>query len=227
PGGTVQFKVDGSNFGSPVTLNSGSAQILTSTLSVANHTVSADYTGTGSFNSSSGSLTGGQVVNKANTSTALVSDHNPSVYKQLVTFTATVTVAGDGGRTPAGSVQFKHDGANMGAPVALDSGGVSSFSIDSLAVHDLAHSSHALTAEYLGNASYNGSTSNTVSQVVNKAKTSPALLSYPNSPFSTLFRSFTATVTVAGDGGGTPAGSVQFKHDGANMGAPVALDSGG
>jgi len=65
--GTVQFVVDGSNFGSPVSLN-GSGQATsgsTTSLSVGTHTVTANYSGSGSYQSSSGSLSGGQVVNQA------------------------------------------------------------------------------------------------------------------------------------------------------------------
>ena len=71
--GTVQFVIDGANFGSPVTLSGGTAQTSTSSLSVSGspHTVSATYSGDGSFNGSSGSLTGGQVVNKAGTTTSV------------------------------------------------------------------------------------------------------------------------------------------------------------
>jgi hypothetical protein len=61
--GTVQFKIDGDNFGSPVTINgNGSAiSISTSSLTLGNHTVSAVYSGDGNFlGSTSGPLT--QVV---------------------------------------------------------------------------------------------------------------------------------------------------------------------
>jgi hypothetical protein len=71
PTGTVQFKVDGGDFGSPVTVAaSGSNGIATSgsttTLNVTGspHTISAIYIPTGSFASSTGTLS--QTVNKAN-----------------------------------------------------------------------------------------------------------------------------------------------------------------
>lgn len=64
-GGTVQFKIDGADFGTPVTLSGGSASSAAiSTLSVGNHTVTATYSGDTNFNSStSPPLT--QTVNKA------------------------------------------------------------------------------------------------------------------------------------------------------------------
>ncbi len=66
PTGTVQFVVDGTNFGSPVALASGSATSgSTTTLSAGTHTVTASYSPTGSYQASNGTLSGGQVVNKA------------------------------------------------------------------------------------------------------------------------------------------------------------------
>jgi hypothetical protein len=64
--GTVQFQIDGSYFGTPVTLSGGSATSgATSSLSVGNHTVTADYSGGSNYNGSTGTLSGGQTVNLA------------------------------------------------------------------------------------------------------------------------------------------------------------------
>jgi uncharacterized delta-60 repeat protein len=63
PPGTVQFKVDGTNLGSPVTLNaSGSASVSTTTIPFGMHTVTAVYGGDTNFNTSTGTLDGGQAV---------------------------------------------------------------------------------------------------------------------------------------------------------------------
>jgi hypothetical protein len=53
PAGSVQFLVDGSNFGAPVPLVGGVAALTTSTLSVGRHTIGATYLGDNSFNGSS------------------------------------------------------------------------------------------------------------------------------------------------------------------------------
>src|SRR4030095_5132115 len=70
PVGTVQFKVDGVNLGTPVTLTSVSTtsasatSVATTTLAVGTRVITAEYTpGTG-FSASTGTLTGGQVINK-------------------------------------------------------------------------------------------------------------------------------------------------------------------
>src|SRR6185369_2895306 len=58
-------KIDGVNLGSPVTLNgSGAAQLTTNTLSAGTHTVAADYSGNPNFVVSTGTLSGGQVMNQ-------------------------------------------------------------------------------------------------------------------------------------------------------------------
>jgi len=65
-GGAVQFQIDGTNFGSPVTVTSGSATSgSTITLTAGSHTIKAIYSGTTNFIGSTGSLT--QTVNSVQT----------------------------------------------------------------------------------------------------------------------------------------------------------------
>ena len=153
PTGTVQFKVDGSNFGSPVNLIKGTANsAATTSLSVGNHIVTAVYSGDSNYATSTGNLTGGQTVNPALKSTVISvsSSKNPSDYKQSVTFTATVT--GSGG-TPTGTVQFKIDGANFGSAVLVSKGIATSAAISTLSV-----GTHTVTAIYSGDTNFATST---------------------------------------------------------------------
>jgi hypothetical protein len=63
PTGSVQFKDGGVNIGSPVGLNgSGVATVSTSTLAVGDHVITAGYSGSATFETSSGTLAGGQTV---------------------------------------------------------------------------------------------------------------------------------------------------------------------
>lgn len=147
------------------------------------------------------------------TTTALVSSLNPSTFGQSVTFTATVT-----GSSPTGTVQFKDGAANLGAPITL-SGGVAALTTSTLSV-----STHSITAVYGGDSANTGSTSNTVSQVVNAPVASPtttAVVSSRNP--STLGQTVTFTATVTGS---SPTGTVQFSDGGVNLGAPVSLAGG-
>ncbi|HYI07693.1 MAG TPA: FG-GAP-like repeat-containing protein, partial [Thermoanaerobaculia bacterium] len=91
---------------------------------------------------------------KTPSTTTLASSVNPSTSGQSVTFTATVTAGA------TGTVTFKNGAATLGT-VTLASGSAS------LAVANLAPGTHSITATYNGNATYDVSTSNTVSQTVN------------------------------------------------------------
>jgi len=223
PTGTVQFLVDGASFGAPVTLVSGEASSqATSALNVGNHPVSANYIPTGSFSASSGSLNGGQVVNSANTTTALASSQNPSTFGQSITFTATVAVVAPGTGTPTGSVQFAVDGANLGTAVALVAGVATS-----PATTALAQGTHAVTATYSATGGFSGSNGTLAGgQTVNAASTTTALGSSVNPSVFGQGVSFTATVSPVAPGGGTPTGTVQFAVDGASLGTPVTLVGG-
>src|SRR5207237_1166054 len=86
PTGTVQFQIDGSDAGSPVSVSTSgdvtTASFSTTSLAVGSHTVTASYSGDDSFAGSSGTLAGPQTVDQASTSMALVSSANPSVFGQ-------------------------------------------------------------------------------------------------------------------------------------------------
>ena len=105
------------------------------------------------------------MVNKGETTTTLVSSTNPSVFGQAVTFTATVSPVAPAAGTPSGTVTFK-DGTTPLGTGTLNGAGVATFTTSTLAVGH-----HNITAVYGGDASFNGSTSNSVDQVVEKADT--------------------------------------------------------
>jgi MBG domain (YGX type)/Bacterial Ig-like domain (group 3)/Domain of unknown function (DUF4214)/SdrD B-like domain len=62
PTGTIQFQIDGSDFGSPVPLAGDSASLSTSALAAGSHEVAAFYSGDSYFAASSGTLSGDQTV---------------------------------------------------------------------------------------------------------------------------------------------------------------------
>ena len=107
PTGTVQFVVDGSNFGSPVTLSAASSNSSTavsqstSALSLGTHTVTANYTNSdGNFTGSSGTLSGGQMVNQAGPP-AIAKAFNPSGIQPNGTSTLTITITNPSVNTQA------------------------------------------------------------------------------------------------------------------------------
>jgi type II secretory pathway component PulJ len=212
PTGTVQFKIDGVNFGAVVSLSSGSATSgATTTLVAGNRVITAVYNGDGNYAPNTGTLPGGQTVNKANTTVVLTSNSNPSTYGGSVIFTATMAPSG-----ATGTVTFMDGVTPLGTGTI--SGGVATYATTTLSVN-----SHSITAVYGGDGNYNTSTSSALSQTVNKAIPTVTVSSSVNP--STYGGSVTFTAAVSGLGV-TPTGTVQFKIDGVNFGAVVSLSSG-
>jgi hypothetical protein len=226
PTGTVQFNVDGSAFGSPVALASGSATSgSTSTLAVGTHTVTAVYSGDTNFPPSTGTLSGGEVVNSATAATVVTSSQNPSGYSQSVTFTATINgeyglIKGRKGKKPedvGGTVTWS---ANTGCGTTTVTSG--NPGVATCTTSTLASGTDTITAAYSGDSNHSGSTG-TLSQVVNQASTTAAVASSLNPSTAGQGVNFTASVT---SGAGTPTGTVQFNIDGSAFGSPVTLTSG-
>lgn len=110
PTGTVQFEIDGVDYGSPVPLDNGQdngqASISDSGLSVGDHVVTALYTGDANFMSSSDANPVDLTVNQDSTTTTFATSANALVYGQEVTFNATVSSNSPGTGTPTGTVTF-------------------------------------------------------------------------------------------------------------------------
>jgi hypothetical protein len=225
PTGTEQFQIDGSNFGVPVVLTNGSAvSDITDTLAVGSHTVVAMYSpDTAAFVASAGTLS--QTVNKADTTTTLSSLTNPSVYGQSVEFVATVEAVAPGSGLPSGQVDFNDGSAFLGSGNLVLDNLTGKMEADFQTSSLSAGSSHAITAAYQGDISFNGS-SGSLTQTVNAASTTTSVNSAINPTVFGQSTSFTATVAVQSQGSGTPTGSVQFQIDGSNFGTPVTLING-
>ena len=144
------------------------------------------------------------------------------VYSQSVTFTADVstTVVGPGIAAPSGSVNFLDGTSVIGS--GTESGGIATFSTTSLSV-----ASHSITASYVGDANFSGSGSSAVTEVVNEDSTTTSVTSSANPSVYGQPVTFTATVTAAAPGTGTPSDgeTVTFKNGSATLG--TGLLSGG
>jgi parallel beta-helix repeat protein len=170
PTGTVQFQVDGANFGAPVPLSGGVATSASlATLPAGPHTVTALYGGDPQHTASTGAVT--QTVNQAGTSTTVVSDTPTSVFGQQVTFTATVTALSPGGGVPTGMVAFKSVSPDGTIVVTLGTAPLDSTGRAVFSMNQLVPASHTIFAEYLGDGNDAGSTSAQITQVVQKADT--------------------------------------------------------
>lgn len=159
PTGTVAFKNGSTLLGSGTISGAGKASFSSSTLKISTGaSITAVYSGDTNFAGSTSPAVV-QVVNKAGTSTAIVSSLNPSTSGAKVTFTATVKSSTTG--TPTGSVSF-YDGTTKLGTVSLSSG-TAAYSTTALSV-----ATHNITAVYAGNSDYTTSTSPILKQTVNE-----------------------------------------------------------
>ncbi|MBM7516008.1 beta strand repeat-containing protein [Nocardioides nitrophenolicus] len=220
PTGTIQFTVDGDDFGAPVPVSGGAASSgSTSTLSTGTHTIGARYSGDGNLVAST-ATTQQLTVAKAPTSTVLTSTGSPTVSGQAVTFTATVGVVAPGAGDPAGGVQFNVDGEPYGTAVALTG------DTAELTIANLAPGNHTVQATYNGNGDFAGSSSAELTHGVDRADTSVSITTSNADAVAGEPLTFTADVDVVGPGAGDPSGGVQFFADGNAIGSPVPLNGG-
>jgi Bacterial Ig-like domain (group 3)/Divergent InlB B-repeat domain len=147
------------------------------------------------------------------TMTTIGSTANPSAWGQTVALTAMVNASTG---TPTGNVVFK-DGAVTLGTVALTGNSVS------LMTSGLSVGSHSITANYLGDAIYNASSSSVLSQAVSRATTTVVVTPSANPGF--INQTVTYTATVSGAFGGSPTGTVTFKSGATTLG--TATVSGG
>lgn len=179
----------------------------------------ADFTGSIVFtkNASTGALTYALVQQAQTTTTAIgASPASPVDSATPVTFTAVVSPA-----TATGTVQFFDGATAIGSPTAVDANGMATLT------QTLSAGSHNVTAAFTGSSpAISGSTSSALPYTVTQAAataTSTALVISPASATAADDVTLSATVSAAS---GTPAGKVQFKDGGSNLGAPVAFGSG-
>ena len=210
PTGTVTFLDGTTTICSAVTLSSGSASCVISTLATGFHSITAAYSGDTNNAPSSNMLP--QEIYQATSSTSVSSSNNPSTFKQPVTFTATVS-----GQYASGAVTY-NDGATVipGCHSAPLFSGSATCLTSSLAV-----GSHSITAVYSGDSNYTASSSSTLTQQVNPVTSSTILVSSVNP--STFAQGVTFTATVSGQ---SPTGTVMFSDGATVVCSATTLNSG-
>lgn len=178
------------------------ATFTTSSFPLGSHDITAAYSGDGSHSvSTSAVLT--QTVDKASSAVLLGANVASSKFGQSVTFTATLTAGA------TGLVTFKDDETTL-ATVAL-SGTTATYTTTALAV-----GGHMISVAYGGDASFEDSTSSSLSHTVTKAATTLTFAATP------------ATVapgghillkgTVHAPAHVTPTGKVTFKDGSVTIG---------
>ncbi len=189
--GTVQFSVDGAATCASVAVTNGAANCAVAALTAGRHQIAANYSGSGAFSASSGTLS--FVVNTAasDTTTVNISPAAPTT-SDAVSLSATVQSAAG---VPTGTVQFAMDGAVSGSPVSLVDGAAM------LNVGTLSAGSHAVTANYsgdAGNAASSGSATFTVSSAASAFTLSATDVTLTQGQSGSSTVTITSTSTYAG-----------------------------
>ena len=219
PQGSVQFNVDGADFGAAVPLSGGSATSpALSTLPLGNHTVTASYGGSADDSPSTSAAFTFRVREPLKpTSTTSSAAPSSAVHGQDVTLSASVSAATG---TPTGEVVFKVGATEVGRAPVSASGDAS------VTVTDLPVGSNAVVATYTGDDVYDASSAAPRTVNVAKADVSVTLGTASTHTVAGQAVAYTATVAVEAPGGGTPDGTVQLAVDGTDVGAPVTLSNG-
>ena len=175
-------------------------------LSLGSHSITAKYNGDSNYTASS-SATLTHSVSQSGSSTALVSNANPSSYGQAVAFTATVQPSYGG--TPTGSVTFFDGGTSLGS-ISLSGGSAQ------LTLSNLSLGAHSISAKYSGDSNFTASTSTSIAESVNQAGTATTVSSNANPSTYGQVVAIIATVTPAYNG--VPTGNVTFFDGSTSLG---------
>ena len=190
--------------GSGGTCNANSACVdsdATTSLTAGTHTITVEYLGDSNFTANSANLSGGQVVNKSDTSVSLGSSGATPNVGDSVTFTATVSSSTAITFDDGGTVDFK-DGSTIISGCGAKT--INPSHQATCTTTALPAGARNITAVYGGDGAFNGSTSNTVVQQVGPA--------CPNS----------VVVTSAGDNG---AGTLRQAIADVCDGGTITFDS--
>ncbi|MBM4471910.1 hypothetical protein GS502_21950 [Rhodococcus hoagii] len=151
--GSVQFKDGATNIGGPVAVVNGTATAQTSFTTAGSHSITAVFTGSTGFKSSTSSAQTVTVSAPVVQTSLTLSAPSDAQTGAAITFTAAVTPA-----NAAGTVQFTVDGNNIGGGVTISNG------VATLPYTFSAAGVHSVGASFAGAAGFTNSsaTSRTV-----------------------------------------------------------------
>jgi hypothetical protein len=196
--------------------SSGNAVYTTSNLTLGFHSFQVFYPGNTTYAPSNSLIETVVVIATPTAALTLTGTPNPATVGQNVTFTATVSVTGNGS-APTGVVAFLDSGGSALAVVPLSAGGVAVFQTNSLIV-----GTHTIQASYGGDSNY-ASQSVTINEVIRYAPAVVMLSSSLNPAVAGQNIQFTATVSATGP---VPTGTVVFLDGGRQIGQ-IAVSANG
>ncbi|NKR44091.1 Ig-like domain repeat protein [Rhodococcus hoagii] len=209
--GAVQFKDNGTDIGTPVSVADGAASMQHTFTADGPHSITAVFTGNAGFAGSTASL---QTVNVSvpdvPTSTTLTVPPTAQTNASVM-LSATVTPV-----PTSGTVQFKAGGTNIGTPVTLVNG------VATLEYSFTSAGSPSITAEFNGSTGFASSVSAAQPVTVTDPDVETTLsVTAPGTAETGQSVTLTAAVSPP-----TAQGDVQFKVDGNPVGAPQAVSGG-
>ena len=210
--GVVTFLDNGASIGTG-TLTGGVATLPVSNLAVGSHPITATYPGDSNFAASvSNGVT--ETINKqASETISLTSNTNPAAFSTSVTFTATVP------SDAKGTVTFYDNGVSIGTGTV--NAGIATYATSTLSV-----GTHPITATYGGDTNYTSVTTATaVSQSITQGTATVSISGAPNP--SSYGSSVLMTITVTGQNGVIPTGTVTLTDNGVALGSTLTLNASG
>ncbi len=210
PTGTVIFADSGGTLCS-ATLDQANPDVASCTYTYtapnAGDNITASYGGdTNDAVSTSAGLN--EVIEQGATTTTLSSSANPSLTGQSVTFTAEVRAVAPAGGTPGGTVTFAFN--NGQTPVCVNTGdtvmlsnGDATCTVDGLVPGQSPENVHA---SYSGSNDFSSSAAQPISEVINKDPVAIAVSASADPVTIDQRVTFTATISAASPGVGTPTG---------------------
>lgn len=215
PTGTVTIS-DGSVQCNTPALTGGAASCVLTSTTAASKTLTATYAGNANFAASSGAAP--HLVNRAATTTSIISDlPDPSSTGQLVTVVFSTITNAPGAGSPVGTVSVTASG---GAETCSASAAVGSCQLALVGL-----GSRTLSASYAGNVNFAPSVGTAV-HTVNAIPTTTTITS--DSPDPSVVGQLYAVNVQVGSFNGTPSGTVTVNEGGGScVTPPLVAGSGG
>ena len=151
PSGDVDF-YNGSTLLGSVAISNDIASYSTSALPVGTNSITAKYVGDTNYATSTSTPATVVTVAQGTTTTTVSFSPTLPVYGQVITLTATITPGASGAASPTGTVDFFNGSTLIGSGTV--SNGVATLNTTALPV-----GTTDVTAQYLGDSNYSGSTS--------------------------------------------------------------------
>ncbi len=219
PKGTVTFKDGTTTLGTGTLDSNGLATFSTSSLTLGDHPITAEYPGDNNNKASiSAVLTVTVADSRTPSTTALAASSAAPAVGVTVKFTATVSGNTSPGKTPSGTVTFM-DGATVLGTADLNTSRQATLSTAQLVL-----GAHTITAVYAGDANNKPSTSAPRTVTVSQAVSKTTLTASSTSPGMGTNLTLTARVAGSTVTGYKPSGTVTFKDGDATLGT-VALNA--